>query len=520
MSLFLPKKSKPRAMRTATEVVDEACAVPDMVFETDRWSRVLWRSHASHGDLYGTVKRETSKGGGAKAWLGLLREVFHRAYNTDAQRIEDVPASYEWASKVHDAIEAQEGFAELKRRAEDDDWVAAQLASDVDREFRGLMPEDIPDAEAEREALEAMRQLQEARGGDDEDLQRAIENQERALEAAEQALQAASEQVAAGAQDAAARAVQAAEGAVGEMDEAVSGVGFGGHLPGSSAAINERRQILGALNEPWLRDMAKLAGRMRRSARIAQKGKAPAVSEFADIHGGSDISRMLPEELMLLMDPTFEALAHAKMLDEQALQYEVKGAVEESGPILFLVDESGSMGGLGNIYAKAFMLGMMEIARKQGRSFGVCHFANEVSRVDLFPTRESMSPKSIIECAEHFCDGGTSIARALKTAHGFITGRNPWPPGTPHWPDGAKADIVLLTDCEDRVNDKLKKAIRRIRNSETKLIVLGIDTGFAYSGTQGIVEKFKEHADACHMVTNDQLRAMEIEPVKALFEGI
>jgi uncharacterized protein with von Willebrand factor type A (vWA) domain len=84
------------------------------------------------------------------------------------------------------------------------------------------------------------------------------------------------------------------------------------------------------------------------------------------------------------------------------------------GGIIFCMDNSGSMGGDREIWAKATGLACMSIAKEQKRSFIGFHFGSrhELMKFD-FSKPELMTFDRVIDYAEFFFGGGTDFVRPL-----------------------------------------------------------------------------------------------------------
>jgi uncharacterized protein with von Willebrand factor type A (vWA) domain len=228
---------------------------------------------------------------------------------------------------------------------------------------------------------------------------------------------------------------------------------------------------------PKLRKILKLAGRMKSAAAQKQRSKAtPGREELCDVTQGDDIARLVPTELINLASPETELLLFRRLMERTAMVYELRGKVHVSeGPIVMAVDESGSMSGERDEWAKAVALALMEIAARQNRPFVYMHFSTSVTRIDEFPAPRSLTLAQIEELATHFSSGGTSIAAALQAAAELldrgatsrvVTGSKPW----------KRADVILVTDGDDYDAEGMTAAIMKIRKLGGHLYTVLIDT--------------------------------------------
>jgi uncharacterized protein with von Willebrand factor type A (vWA) domain len=184
-----------------------------------------------------------------------------------------------------------------------------------------------------------------------------------------------------------------------------------------------------------LRKIAELAGRMRRIAAEKQRTKTKhGVDELANIMVGDDLSRLIPSELAKLAHPILKADFYKKYLEKQLLQYKLRGREKLSfGSAILCVDESSSMQGNRDIWAKASMLALLQIAQQQKRIFSVVHFDDKVTRVDTF---DKVNVVDIINSVLYFSGGGTDFIHPLNCAIDIIKNN------TKH----NKSDIIIITD--------------------------------------------------------------------------
>jgi uncharacterized protein with von Willebrand factor type A (vWA) domain len=233
------------------------------------------------------------------------------------------------------------------------------------------------------------------------------------------------------------------------------GLGQGGlkKLP-----LGQRLEMAKKLASPKFRKMAEIIGKLQRAAIAAQHAKViNTEDEIHDVELGNDISRMLPLEMLYLNDPTMRAVWFNKFIEENLLQYALRGEEKVAkGGIILLEDGSGSMSGDREIWAKGIGLALLKIAMMQKRKFYAVHFGGsaefkwfdyETDSTNLKlttgdnngNTTESTGMEAVFSYAETFFGGGTdfvtplSIALAKLNAEFVSKG-------------SVEADIVFLTD--------------------------------------------------------------------------
>ncbi len=190
--------------------------------------------------------------------------------------------------------------------------------------------------------------------------------------------------------------------------------------------------------------------------------------KLIEISLGDDITNLISEELFSLTDDLLELELMSRLQEDAALIYKSKPKASWKGPIIFCIDESGSMDGIKNIKAKSIALAMMDIALKQKREFATVHFDANVSDVYIIEkVDKGKSLDSLLEIAGHFSGGGTDFNKPLEKALSLI--------------DTSKflhsADIVFITDGQaadlSLKNLETLNALRR--EKKLKIITLLID---------------------------------------------
>ena len=200
-------------------------------------------------------------------------------------------------------------------------------------------------------------------------------------------------------------------------------------------------------NNPKMKEIISMAGRLRRVALQKRASQVRAIpQEFVGVTMGKDPAKAIPSDLILLANPATRILFFRKMIEGQVLQYE-QDCKEKlgMGPILLLVDGSGSMLGQWEYWAKAVTLAYMAIAQKEKRDILVYEFGGEDEktirefRYDTKPNE--IDSKSSFDLIDGFLNGQyTNFTAPLSWAMNQINikGTNPW----------ERADIVMITDGE------------------------------------------------------------------------
>jgi uncharacterized protein YegL len=185
--------------------------------------------------------------------------------------------------------------------------------------------------------------------------------------------------------------------------------------------------------------IARLAGRMYVALRGAQARKIHGIpSEVYSVEQGNDLARLLPVEQVLLTDPVLEIAALERIASRRAAQYAVRGTTKVSkGPLVIALDESGSMGGERNEWAKAAAVALSRVAAEEKRPVSVVHYSTSTV-IQPLPLGDT---EALLKMIRHFLGKGTAIGLALGVAVQQVRELAQ---------KGQKgADIILVTDGID-----------------------------------------------------------------------
>lgn len=254
------------------------------------------------------------------------------------------------------------------------------------------------------------------------------------------------------------RGLIAAQEAIDEAEGTANAFGYRTE-PGKDGYTSAEQKLAIAekiRNNPKLKQIAEMAGRFRREARKQQAHKKkPGPDELTDIECGNDLGRVVPSELMLLNDEDGEIIFFKKYLERGLIQYKLEEAPhEKKGPIIFCLDNSGSMKGLKEVFSKSVFLALAQIAVDQKRAVKILHFASKVEKVFEFPVGK-VSPEQLIEACSYFSGGGTNFDFPLKKAFNDIEkeAKNNF----------RKGDVILISDGICRMNGIICAYINRMK---------------------------------------------------------
>lgn len=293
-----------------------------------------------------------------------------------------------------------------------------------------------------------------------------------------------------------------AEALIDEAREAMDGLtGVGGWQPGNGAGssstemnVAQVKRLLASLqNNGRIKRIAALAGRLKRIAATKRRMKIThGADEVADVEQGSALARLLPSEIVKLANPLLRLALLRDITENRAMQYRLTGKdTKARGPMVVLVDKSGSMNGERDEWATAVALALLAEAQRQRRAFALIPFDSYVKATYIVQPGGSLSEAALMVEA----DGGTDIPRALAAGLDVIER------------EGAmrKADIVLITDGGSCADPAL---LARAKALQTTIIGIGIGVPAEY------LRPFTDEAHAIH-----RLDTIEDAAAESLFAG-
>ncbi len=288
-------------------------------------------------------------------------------------------------------------------------------------------PEDPPPPQEEEEPPQGQGPAEDAPGeGDEAQGERADDGQGEDLE----------------------RTIRAAAGEALREAEDLHGALSGWGLSPSDlrkTPLGERFDLARRLGGRDLRRLTDLIGRMRRLA--AAKRRRREEERREEVHSvtlGGDPARVLPAELaagLASRDAVRRRDFYRRLVEGEVLSHELRAESPSGrGPVVALIDASGSMSGERIEWAVAVALALVDEARSRrrggpGRRASVLFFNSKLVREVTFEPGER-DARDLLEVATVGASGGTDYRPALTRAV-EIAG------GTRH--DGA--DLLLVTDA-------------------------------------------------------------------------
>lgn len=246
---------------------------------------------------------------------------------------------------------------------------------------------------------------------------------------------------------AASRASKDAADSVAELESVTQAMGMGAGEPGSSDVNAVASAFKAARSNKALMRICVLAGMYKQLAQGLHKARSKnGFEEVTGLESGGDISRLVPSELMKLGIPELELDLMRRLVERQCLCREFEAQERVGlGPVVLVVDESGSMVGHRNESAKAIALTLAWIARKQGRWCGLVAFSGGSGHRVLALPPDRWNQVDLLNWLEAFIGMGSDQDLPLKEMAGIFNEI-----GAP----AGKTDLIYISDAELHISQK------------------------------------------------------------------
>lgn len=404
----------------------------------------------------------------APAFGKFAEDVFHRMVSESPERLETAPGEEVW-DRLHSEIDVLPEVADLRERCMGDEDAAGIATTCIIDTLTAKVPAPeggpLSDVEATGDARDALERLIARSQLDHGMAEAAAETQEELdaqhKRACEQHARHAANMDATDIRDAVRLAAKAAREAISEHENAAAALSFGE----SAHCGRQERKALGREAASLISKSARMqriaakAGRLKAIAREQQARKPThGADEYTGVELGNCLERLLPAEWAAADDPDLEDWFHQRYLDAALQQIELAAKPKkESGPIVILLDSSGSMSaGEADLWAGAVALAFLDIAATQKRACAILHFGSTVLRTDYFSIG-SVNIKKVVEAVTFFASsGGTCFTSALSGGLDVIQGHAQM----------KDADIVMITDGYSDVDQHLLSRINNARKED------------------------------------------------------
>jgi len=169
------------------------------------------------------------------------------------------------------------------------------------------------------------------------------------------------------------------------------------------------------------------------------------------VNFSDSINNLLPMEAAKLLNPALKRKFYADMLEGKLMSYQLLGkhytsppSIKPKGPIIVLVDTSGSMHGAPQTLAKSVVLAIAKLMLYQKRDMKIIFFASTSQHLEIeLSSRKKMSEKFLNFLLYTF-GGGTDFNTALASGLKSLKEN-----------DFQGADLIFITDGKSEISDEL-----------------------------------------------------------------
>ncbi len=378
---------------------------------------------------------------------GFMGEAYHRLYADSPNEIENPAASASARLSLHKCMSELPEFESLRKQTNRDPLWSGMATCSISDSIANALPARTvpPDAERADQILQGMQAIQDLAndgGHTSPDLENQIAEMEGEVRGETFATAEQADQIDGSVIRQALRAgIAQASQDISDAKDACSALGWGDQTgmgggkrdPGVSLALARKVK-----NSDRLRRIVELAGRMIMTSRAKRATRSEyARSEIVGVEQTGEIANLLPVEMMALTHPLLKLDLFRKLVERNALGYRMRGKQPEAkGPIVIMIDQSGSMSGDPDCWSKAIALALLDSARTQNRAFGIVLYDSAVGMSRLFPDPKKADPIAILDLLSSFSGGGTSFAEPMDHALNWIAASGTF----------KRADIVHITD--------------------------------------------------------------------------
>lgn len=377
-----------------------------------------------------------------------MPEMFHRLYAFAPSVVKD-PNDGAMARKViHDQITDMEEFKNLRRSTiREAAWAAAATTVISEHVAKALpeLKEAAADVDKIEQFLKNLDNLQKDHP-DNKELQKKIGQVQKQLIKAKQNLQKQAGQIDPNALGQAVRQGMAcAEKEIAEAGEAMRAMGYGqgvggGGFKSPKTAIALAKKIK---SSPQLKKIMLIAGRMKAIAKTKRLTRIEhARNENIGVEPTKELARLFPSEMLGFCTEIGQVRLMQRLADGSAQGYSLRGKERVGkGPVILCLDQSGSMSGEPDLWAKGISLAMLDCARVEKRPFGIVLYSGAVRQTFLAPDPERIEPLALLDVLSSFDGGGTEFGPPLNKAMDWVA-------DTAAINKFSKADIIHITDGE------------------------------------------------------------------------
>lgn len=251
------------------------------------------------------------------------------------------------------------------------------------------------------------------------------------------------------------------------------GGGQGHRLP-----LHELTRLADMLQRhPDVRRIADLAGRIVEGTDAEKKTRSSlAKDEIVGVTRGGSLHDVLPAQLVGLRHPRLRRLTLARLVERTLLSRQLEGIdTKTQGPVICVVDTSGSMSGPRVVFAKAVALALALRAQRRRRTFYLLTFGGPGEVIERAMPRQLEAWPRFQQVVEIAFGGGTDFDGPLRRVAKLATERE--------W---RQADAVFITDGDCSVDATTRDLLAKAHEA-TDLQLIEINVGGA-AGLRGVAD--------------------------------
>lgn len=209
-------------------------------------------------------------------------------------------------------------------------------------------------------------------------------------------------------------------------------------------------------NSDYLKKFTDMIGKYKECAVAEQKKKVKnSAVEIKSVKVGDKIEDALPSDKLNLCNNTTKKDFYRRMTQGQLMTYDKESQRQKNkGPIIVCIDQSGSMSGDKDMWAKALAVGILEVAQLQKREFACIPYDSRCRKTTIIH-KDEISPDKIIGIAEEKATGGTDFEAPLKEASKLIEDSS-----------FKEADVVFITDGDCSVSSDFKRKFTQLKEDK------------------------------------------------------
>ena len=205
-----------------------------------------------------------------------------------------------------------------------------------------------------------------------------------------------------------------------------------------------------------LKRMTDMIGRFKDTAIAEQKRKTNlGATDIRSVTQGNKIQDALPSEKMLLNNATTKKDFYNRYSENKLAVYDKENRdAKNKGPIIVCCDESGSMSGDPEQWAKAITVGVIEIAQMQRRDFAYIRYSSSADE-PIIISKGEVAPDKVIKICNEFIGGGTNFRAPLEKAMKVI-----------ETSDFKNADILFISDGDCGIDEGFQRKFIEVKEQK------------------------------------------------------